>query len=669
MSESQYRFAEFQLDCASFELRRQGRSQKSERIPLERIPMELLILLLERQGSVVTRQEIVDRLWGKDVFVDTEHGINTAIRKVRQALKDDPDHPRFVHTVSGKGYRFVAEKNGKAAQADAVTAPPLAALQSMPGQALQPEGSRPMWGQPPRLPALSAVEGSGGADLPRRGPSTTGAPNPLSIKIKVAIALAFCVVLAAALTFIFRNRIFRTNQLAQIHSVAVLPLTNLSGDPSQDYFADGMTDELITALAKNRSLRVVSRTSAMQYKGVNRPLPDIARELGVDGILEGSIERSANRVHLTVQLIYAPTDSHVWAESYDRDLNQAYSLPEELSRTVAKEVKAATSPTRAPRYVNPAAYDAYLKGLAFWFGDNVQGGLEYFEKAIHLQPDYAAAWSGLANTYAALAISGAASPDEVKTKWESATRKALELDDSLPEAHNSMAGWYLFYVWDWKRAEAECLRSLALDPRFAEGYHMHNYILTVTGHLAEAVEEQKRGMAIDAFARPWALGYAYYHARQFEAAVSELRLRIAVLPTDPGSHAILADSYHFLGFDKEAAQETERAYLLGGEKERAAALLRAFQRGGFPAVADWEADVPWQGNPKDGARKYFSPYWRALDTGRAGRKEQTLSLLEQAYSEHSPRIIFLQNEPVFDFLHSDPRYGALMKKVGLPPAP
>ena len=645
MSERQYRFAEFQLDCASFELRRQGRAQKSERISLERIPMELLILLLERQGSVVTRQEIVDRLWGKDVFVDTEHGINTAIRKVRQALKDDPDNARFVHTVSGKGYRFVAETNGQSPQAEPVTAVP-------------PEAPQPMWGQSPRL--------SGGAEVPRPSPSTTAASNPLSTKIKVAIAVA----LALALTLAFKFRaLLPSTHASQIHSIAVLPLANLSGDPSQDYFADGMTDELITALAKNRNLRVVSRTSAMQYKGVQRPVSDIARELGVDGILEGSVERSASRVHMTVQLIHAPSDSHVWAESYDRDLNQAYSLPEELSRTVAKEVKAATSTAPPQRYINPEAHDAYLKGLEFWFGNNNRGGLEYFERAIQLQPDYAAAWSGLSDTYAILSVSGDVPASEVRTKWESAARKALELDDSLPEAHNSMAAWYLYYVWDWQRAEAESLRSLALDPRFAEGYHMHSYILTVTGRLAEAVEEQKRGMAIDPFARPWALGYAYYHARQFEAAISELRVRTAAQPTDPSGHDILADSYHFLGLNKEAAQETEQTYLLRGEKESAAALQRAFQRGGFTAVADWEADVPWPGNAKGGVKKYISPYWRALATARAGRKEQTLSLLEQAFSEHSGRIIFIQNEPVFDFLHSDPHYQALVKKIGLAPAP
>src|SRR3984957_17507988 len=381
MSELQYRFAEFQLDCASFELRRQGRAQKSERISLERIPMELLILLLERQGSVVTRQEIVDRLWGKDVFVDTEHGINTAIRKIRQTLKDDPEHPRFLQTVTGKGYRFVAEKNGTE---------------------LKPSQSRSAPGTPQSMERRKPRP-RGGAEVSDRSPEATGAavvkPTPSRTK-RTAVAIALCLIATAALVFIFRARIFRTNQAAQIHSIAVIPLANLSGDPSQEYFADGMTDELITALAKNRNLRVVSRTSAIQYKGVNRPVREIAHELGVDGILEGSVERFANRVHMTVQLIYAPTDTHLWAESYDRDETQALSLPEELSQTVAKAVKITTSPATQPRYIRPDAHDAYLHGRYFWFTFDTAKTLPYFEKAIQLQPDYAAAWSGLADTYA-----------------------------------------------------------------------------------------------------------------------------------------------------------------------------------------------------------------------------------------------------------------------------
>ncbi|MGC2450217.1 MAG: winged helix-turn-helix domain-containing protein, partial [Candidatus Sulfotelmatobacter sp.] len=459
MSESQYRFAEFQLDCASFELRRRGRAQKSERISLERIPMELLILLLEHQGSVVTRQEIADRLWGKDIFVDTEHGINTAIRKVRQALRDDPEQPRFILTVSGKGYRFVTEKNGHPPHATAVAAVP-------------PEAPQPMWGQPPRL--------SGGAEVSRRSPDARGIATveitPSRTKRAIG-AVALCLITAAALMFILRVRIFRTNQAAQIHSIAVLPLANLSGDAAQDYFADGMTDELITALAKNRSLRIVSRTSAMQYKGINRPVRDLARELGVDGILEGSIERTASRVHMTVQLIYAPTDSHVWAENYDRDLDRAYSIPEELSQIVAKEVKAATSPTPTPRYIKPEAYDAYLRGRYYWFAVDIDQSQQAFEKAIQLQPDYAAAWSGLADAYGLRAVYGLVLGSDAMAKVESAARKAVELDESSAEAHNSLSSWYFFFAWEPQRALAEADRALALNSRLTQSHFLRAHAL------------------------------------------------------------------------------------------------------------------------------------------------------------------------------------------------
>ena len=235
MSESQYRFAEFQLDCASFELRRQGRAQKTERISLERIPMELLILLLERQGSVVTRQEIVDRLWGKDVFVDTEHGINTAIRKVRQALRDDPEQPRFILTISGKGYRFVAERSSTNGTS-AIAAPATEAV---------------VLPQPPATPAAGLTPAS--------------KPRFRLAAVTALILLVVAGILTAVNAGRMRARLFPSTQASQIHSIAVLPLSNLSGDSSQDYFADGMTDEIITALAKSHSLRVVSRTSAMQY--------------------------------------------------------------------------------------------------------------------------------------------------------------------------------------------------------------------------------------------------------------------------------------------------------------------------------------------------------------------------------------------------------------------
>ena len=661
-----YKFGDFELIASRFELRRRDRPLK-----LERIPMELLILLLEKNGQVVTRQEIIERLWGKDVFLDTEHGINTAIRKIRTALREDVERPRFIQTVSGKGYRFVADEvstnaNGAAASAKIVVSGnpipenPVAESPAAENTALTPVGV--------------------GAGPIRSGESLASRKWPwAAVALLVVIASTLALNVAGLRDRVFARNVFAKNSIGPIHSIAVLPLANLSGDPSQDYYADGLTDEFITALAKNRNLRVVSRTSAMQYKGVNRPVRDIARELGVDGILEGSIERSANRVHLTVQLIYAPTDTHLWAESYDRDLNQAFSLPEELSATVAKEVKIVTSPAPPQRYINPEAHDAYLQGLQFWYGNNVRGGLPYFEKAIQLQPDYAAAWSGLANTYAVLSVGGEVPSSEVKEQWESAARKAVELDDSLPQAHNSMAGWYLFYARDWQRAEAESLRSLALDPSFAEGYHMHSYILTVTNRLAEAIEEQKRGTQIDPFARPWALGYTYFHARQFENAVSELRTRIAAQPTDPACYQILSESYHFLGRDKEAIAEMEQTLFLFGQRDAVPIVQQAFERGGFAAVAAWRADDQPLRSPSahnrprartevNAPKKYVSPYWRALDTALAGRKEQTLQLLDEAYLAHDSRMIFLQNEPVFDFLHPDERYRALVRKIGLTPA-
>ncbi len=642
MTGSPYKFAEFELDSASFELRRQGRSQK-----LERIPMELLILLAERRGSIVTRQEIVDRLWGKDVFLDTEHGINTAIRKIRLTLKDDPDHPRFIQTVTGKGYRFVAEINGAKPEAP------------LPPQAI--------WGQPPSLPTLSRVEGSSGSEASGRGDSAVLTAHPTKSILQLAIVVSAIILLAVSVLALnlggLRARLFPTHA-AQIHSIAVIPLANLSGDPSQDYFADGMTDELITALAKNRNLRVVSRTSAMQYKGVKRPLPEIARELNVDGILEGSIERTSNRVHMTVQLIYAPADTHVWAESYDRDLNQAYSLPGELSQTIAKEVKAATSPAPPQRYISPEAHDAYLHGRYFWFTFNVPNTLPYFEKAIQLQPDYAAAWSGLADTYDIDGMMNR-SPSEVSEKAHAAALKAVELDPSLAEAHNSLAAWYLFYAWDPARAEVESRRALELDPNFAEGHHVLSYLLEVQQRYSEAEVEARRSAELDPFVHTSELGFFYLRNHQYDAALKELNMQRAAHPDDTEVAMTLANLYWLKGMYKESQSEYERGLDLQHDSATKDAAHHAWITGGEPAVERWGA-----AHIKALARKhYFETDFIASIVAFTGDKDETMKYLEASYSTHDPDLIFIQNEPLFDFLHTDPRYQSLVKKMALPPVP
>ncbi len=490
MPASIHKFGDFELDHARFELRRNGQLLK-----LERIPMELLQLLLEKNGEIVTRQEIIERIWGKDVFVDTEHGINTAVRKIRAALRDDIDRPRFIQTVSGKGYRFLdypASGNGNSTAA---------AIDNLPSTDRRPA---PAPEPKPRL--------------------TQSHKSPWRMAV---VALLFLLIAGLLLGFNvagLRDKLFAPHRAHTIHSLAVLPLANLSGDPAQDYFADGMTDELITMLAKNTSLRLVSRTSAMRFKGVQRPVKDIAQELGVDGILEGSIERSGNRVHMTVQLIHAPSDTHLWAESYDRNLSDAFSLPSELSRTIAREVNTAISPAKPQPRINPEAHDAYLRGRYFWFNGKTQRSQEYFQQAIQLQPDYAAAWSGLADSYTLLAVDGEVPPQSVMGKAEEAARKAIDLDGSLSDAHKARAALYLFDTWEWQSAEAESRRALDLDPNNAEAHHLYSYILFVTQRPEEALQEQKRATSLDYSLRPWALGRCYIHLRRFDDAIKELRL-------------------------------------------------------------------------------------------------------------------------------------------------
>lgn len=631
-------FDEFVLDCSRYELLRSGR-----RIKLEKLPMELLILLIEKDGHLVTRQEIVDRLWGSDVYVDSEHGINTAIRKVRNVLRDDPEQPRFVQTVTGKGYRFIAATttlptwhgNGNHREPDSVST----------------------------AQAATVVQGSGHVTERRHSHAST--------LRKAALVLAGAVGIVAVLVGLnvrgVRPRLFAHAAVPPIHSLAVLPLENLSGDPAQDYFADGMTDELITMLARNSGLRVISRTSVMQYRKVHRPLPDIARELGVDGILEGSVGRSASRVHINVQLIFAPTDTHVWAESYDRDLSDVISLQSELAQTIARHVGMTASASSKPeKRINPEAHDAYLMGRYYWFeDDDSEKSRQYFQKAINLQPDYAAAWSGLADSYLGSAAGGEASPENVLPQGDAAARKAVELDDSLPEAHNSMAAAYLIYRWDLEHAERESTHAVELNPGFAEGHHQRGYVFQALNRTDEALQEQKKAMELDPFARPWALAYALMRAHQFDAALNEARLRSRAQPDNAALHEALGYAYWLKGMEKEAAQEWETSRQLAGGKGSARALHQAFERGGLRAVFELQLSQL----RKKAARKYVSPLELASIYACLKRKDEALHYLEEAHQEHAPWLVRIQSDPSFDFLHADPRYQAIVKKMGLPPIP
>ena len=653
-----FRFGEYGLDCDRFELRRAGRDLK-----LERKPMELLILLASKRGDLVSRDEIADRLWGGEVFVDTEHGINTAIRKIRYILRDDPEQPRFVQTVMGKGYRFV----GSSIEELRVPRAGEDSLQLSGKNGDLSEGrvlvsDVPLPAAPRQIPKVD--ENAAG--------KSEAHPADRRLWLAAAWVAATLIVVAGVLPIGARlvkaragNGAGNTAAPLEIHSLAVLPLDNLSGDKGQDYFADGMTDELTTMLAKDSTLRIVSRTSVMQYKGVHRPLREIAQALGVDGVLEGSVERSSDKVHMTLQLIQGPSDTHVWAESYDRGENDLVSLPDEAAMAIAKRTNSVV-PRRPPaRYVNPEAHDAYLHGRYLWYGFNNEEAGKYFKRAVELQPDYALAWSGLADYYGAGMVEGLLAPQQSRAPFEGAAQKAVDLDDTLAEAHNSLCAAYYFSQWDLARADRECVRAIELDPKFAEAYHLRAKVLSALNRHADAIASQKRASELDPFSRPWALAYIYTLARQYDAALVDARQRLESQPHDAITLGVLAGIYRCKGMDAEAAQAWADSLVASGDPVDAASIRRAFQRGGYRAVLVWNlANLK-----KQALKHYVSPVDFALQYAQLGHGEQTLAQLEEAYRQHSPGLVDgIQDDPAYDFLHSDERYKALIKKIGLPPA-
>ncbi len=521
-----FEFGDFKLDSARFELSRDGRSLK-----LERKPLELLILLAARNGDLVTRAEIAERLWGAEVFVDTEHGINTAVRKVRQILRDDSEEPRFIQTVTAKGYRFIGS---------IIPVPPAPAE-------IQPLNDIP----PPQESSAVLSELPGLAASPVIKPAITRRPHRwiwLGTWLATSTGLALLIVGVTLRAHWSRPRL---SAVPNIQSLAVLPLDNLSGDTGQNYFADGMTDELTTMLAKDSTLRVISRTSAMQYKGAHRPLRDIAQELGVDGILEGSVARADGKVHMTIQLIQASTDTHVWADSYDRDAHDVVTLPTEAAQSIAKRLNASVASLKPARYINPEAHDAYLHGQYLWFQGQYDKSLPYFKKATELQPDYAPGWAGLADYYGAGAVTGLLDPQTALPAMDAAARRAVALDDSLPWAHAALAATYWVYNWDLARADQEVLRAIALDPEFAEAYHLRAKLLGILNRHQEAIAAQKKSTEIDPFSRPWALALIYLLARQCDATLTDATQRVESTPNDPGLHEMLSWGYLCKGKKKE----------------------------------------------------------------------------------------------------------------------
>ena len=512
--------------------------------------------------------------------------------------------------------------------------------------------------------------------LVESGPGIAASESELKVRIspRRMTAMGGAVLLVALLVWFGEGKLREglRPRAPHIQSLAVLPLQNLSGDPAQDYFADGMTEELTADLSKIGAVRVISRTSAMRYKSANKSLPEIARELNVDGVIEGSVQRVGDRVKITAQLIHAPSDSHLWAESYEGNLGDVLALQDNVARSVANEVKVKLTPpelTRlsSSRAVNPEAYEAYLKGRYYWSKRTPEGeqkGLEYFQHAVALDPGYAPAYSGVADSYIVLGAHGHLPMQDTFPKARAAAMKALELDEGLAEAHVSLGTVKTFYDWDWSGSEREFRRALELRPNYSTAHHWYAHYLAAVGRVDEAVAEMKQARELDPFGitvNVW-LAATRYYSRQYDQAIDQYRRTLELYPDWSDLHGNIGNCYAQKGQLTEAVAEWEKALQLNGENQKAASLRQAYAAGGYTGYLRKKlGDLNASAQAKNAAPLDF-----AYTYARLGDKEHALEWLEKAYDQRDPWL-YLKAEPVLDGLRAEPRFKDLLRRMGLPP--
>jgi TolB-like protein/DNA-binding winged helix-turn-helix (wHTH) protein/Tfp pilus assembly protein PilF len=634
---SPLRFAVFELDLQTGELTKRGR-----RVKLQELPFRLLAILLKNPGQLVTREELRARLWPQ-TFVDFDHGLNKAISKIRVALGDSADNPRFVETVAGRGYRFLADvaivqdtivqdKSSGAVGTDLV-------VQGDPGHLhLVGFGVPAKWWPRPRAWTLY---GTGFA-------------------LALAIALAW-----------FVNPWGRSSP--EIRSLAVLPLENLSGDASQDYFADGMTEELITDLGQISALRVISRTSVMTYKKSRKPLTDITRELKVDAVVEGSVLRSGDRVRITAQLIQAPLDQHIWAQSYEGDFRDTLALQSSVARDIAKQIRAtldrrerATLEKSKP--VKPEAYEAYLKGRYFWnkrTSEGLKKAIEYFNQAIEADPTYAKAYSGLADAYALSGDweYGLLPPRDAFPLARAAATEALALDDSLGEAHTSLAFALDLYGWEWEAAGKEYELAIKLSPSYATLHLWYAWHLMVIGRTNEGIVELRKAESLDPLSLIISadLADALCIAHLYDESVRQSKKALELDPNFAIGHYELGQAFEQKQMHDEAIAEFQSAIKIAGHSGAFDSNLAfAYASSGRQEEATkmvGDLEVRHEQNPSADANI-------ALVYVGLGNQDQAMIWLNRAYEARFNPSILLR--PAFDPLRTNAQFRDLRRRIGLP---
>jgi len=639
-----YRFGSFELHPRTRELYKAG-----TRLRLRPQPFQVLQLLAERAGDLVTREELRESLWSTETFVDFEHGLNTSIKELRGVLSDSANKPRYIETLPKLGYRLIVpvesdlagpSKEALAAQ-DAVVAESAA-------------------------PASESSYGFRGLRVRRQWP----------------VAVAFAVVLIAGLAAYAQW--FRSRARAQASSgramLAVLPFENLTGDVGQDYFSDGLTEEMIGQLGQldPQRLGVIARTSIMHYKHTQDSVQQIGRDLGVQYVLEGSVRREANKVRISAQLIQTKDQTHLWSRQYDRELGGMLSLQGEIAREAADEIQLTLGsghkllaldrkPAASPNSYE--AYDLYLKGRYFWNKRTLEGfqqAAQFFQQAIAKDPNYAPAYAGLADTFALMSSWSMAPQNEFMPKARAAALKALAIDETLAEAHTSLALIAENYDYDWQTAEKEYQQAIELNPNYTTAHQWYAECLMWQGRFDEALRKSERARRLDPLSVIIATdqGAILFYSRQYDQAIEQLRVVLEMQPDFSRAHGLLIG-----------------AHVQKGRFEDALRQIEAFRQflGGIP----WDdmAYVQGRWGRKAEARQALAKFEQMVRRGQlpltsltpglllaylgAGRKEEAIALLQKAYAEHSNAVVGIKVDPIYDPLRSDPRFQDLLRRVGL----
>jgi TolB-like protein/DNA-binding winged helix-turn-helix (wHTH) protein/Tfp pilus assembly protein PilF len=641
-----YRFGPYHVDIPAGQLRKHG-----AKIRLAGQPFDILVMLLERAGQVVTREEIQQRLWSGETFVDFENSLNKAINKLRQALADSAEQPTYIETLPRRGYRFIGSIHGSSSE---VT--PTEISKPRPEPAAGAMGN----GLAAQLPPLRAAAPQGEAS--QAGWRATKSSRWLEYGLGF-VALALCVLFLAI-------RWQKHRLPGPITAVAVLPLEYLSNEPGQEYFADGVTDELITQLAKTGVSRVTSRTSSMQFKKSNKTVQQIASELGVQALVEGSIERVGDRVRIRAQLIRASTDEHLWAESYEGAVSDLLSLEDRVARDIASKVAVSLTPAQRrfvkTRAVNSDAHLDYLRGQYFWnqrTADGFEKALGYFQAAIDKDPDYGAAYAGLADTYLLLGGYDLRSQNEMIPKARAAAQKALEIEN-LSEAHATLGLIAENYDWDWPGAEKEFRLAIELNPNYSTAHHWYGEaFLAVTGRFDEALAEMKRAAELDPLSPIIStdVGVTLYLARRYDQAIPQLARTLELYPEYLEAQIWLARSY------EQKKQCAEAISVLDHNKASLETLLKSEERARIYAECGRQTESLriLDDLQRQASMRFVDPALSGQIFIGLGRRSEALSQLEKSVPIHSTALTSLRVNPIYDPLRSDPRFAALLQTVHL----